>query len=284
MIRHRHLLPGTSLPDPAEVAREEIRHARRSLKRPADVHEARRTLKRARALLRLCETGPRELTARRIREGLRDAARRLSPLRDVEASLEVALDPGAGQGLPPGLMEALERSRDAAQATLDQGGLAKGIRQELSALRKEVEALRGAGEPGEVVGRVGEAYRRAREAWQAARVTPRGELLHTLRKRGKDLRHQVEWLSPAWPPVLGAWGEELHALTDDLGALQDLRILRTVAREVVPPGDRQALARALRDLRRESRRGRRRALARGRRLFAEEPGAFADRMTALATG
>jgi hypothetical protein len=64
----------------------------------------------------------------------------------------------------------------------------------------------------------------------AARVPPSGERdrdpsverLHEWRKRTKDLRYALELLEPTWPPVIDAFEDELHKLTDRLGDRTDL--------------------------------------------------------------
>jgi CHAD domain-containing protein len=269
------------LTDPAEVVREEIRRARRALKIPGDVHEARRALKRARALLRLSQAGPRLDTARRIRRELRDAGRRLSGTRDAEVAAEVAREMETEFGSPPSLADELEARRQGAQDALD-AGLGTEVRFELGAVGKEARALLGAVEVADAVRGVGRAYRRARSAYRHARSHPRITRMHILRKRVKDLRYQLEWLAPVWPEVLEGWTGELHALTDDLGRIQDIHVLRTTGHVVSDPGDRRRLAWALQGLRRELRRTRRRAFRTSARLFAEEPDAFQARMVTLA--
>ncbi len=269
-----------ALPEPARAAREEIRRARVALEVPGDVHEARRALKRARALLRLCQAGPSADEARGIRHEIREAARLLSTVRDDEVAVEVAREMEREFGSPPSLVDALEERRRHSQATLDTG-LGRQVRKELAAARRGTGGLEGSVDPVDTVARIGRAYARARAASRRARRRPSGTALHTLRKRVKDLRYQMEWLTPVWPAVLEGWTGELHALTDDLGRVQDIRVLRVSGHGLKDPGDRRRLAWALQGLRRERRRTLRIAFHRSQRLFAEAPGAFRARMAAL---
>lgn len=271
-------IPG--VPDPEAAATEEVRLARRALKPPGDVHEARKHLKRARAFLRLSEHGARGAEATALRHGLRDAGRELAMLRDREAVLEALRALDGESRIPPSVLSIL-RARAARDPEGDKETLAA-VRRGLRRTGRGLESLAGAGAAEAWVRAMGESYRRARRAYRHARARPGGEALHTLRKRAKDLRYQVEWLAPVWPGVLGAWVEELHLLTDALGRTQDVRVVRRQLGEATAPADRRRVALILWDLRRDSRRARRDALARGTRLFAEGPGSFTRRMAALA--
>jgi CHAD domain-containing protein len=57
---------------------------------------------------------------------------------------------------------------------------------------------------------------------------------HELRKRAKDLRHQVEFLNPIAPATLQPLATDLHHLSDLLGDANDLIVL---ARYLDAPGD-----------------------------------------------
>lgn len=269
-----------ALPDPAGVAREAVRLARRALRPPGDVHGARKHLKRARALLRLCETGEAGAEAAALRRELRDAGRELAGLRDREAVLEALHDLDGERRIPP---EALARLRAAgAHDPETDAEVQTRVRRSLRSTGRTVEGLVGGAGPEAWLSGLGATYRRARKAYRAALAHPTGDRLHALRKRAKDLRYQVEWLAPLWPRVLSAWEEELHALTDALGRTQDVRVAREQAGGAAAPGERRRVALILWDLRRDGRRARREALRMGRRLFAEGAGSFERRLGALA--
>jgi len=260
---------------------EEVRLARRALSPPADVHEARKHLKRARAFLRLCETGEAAARAATLRRDLRDAGQELATLRDREAVLEAlgALD--GESRIPPSALAALRTRGDDDREEGDGEAPAR-VRRRLGKAERRLGRLAGAASAGEWMGALGKSYRRARRAYRHARSHPTAEALHTLRKRAKDLRYQMEWLAPVWPGVLGAWSEELHLLTDALGRAQDVRVVRRRLGEAAAPGERRRVALILWDLRRDGRRARRDALARGAKLFTEGAGSFTRRMAGLA--
>ena len=106
------------------------------------------------------------------------------------------------------------------------------------------------------------------------------ESFHEWRKRAKDLRHQVEFLSPIWPGVLPALAKDLSRLTDELGAANDLMLLSEEVSSARPllvedePGRSIALSRiaALRDSHWQE------ALRSGALIYMEKPRAFAGRM------
>lgn len=272
--------PVPRLPDPARAAALEALGARRALEEPADVHEARKHLKRGRAFLRLCEVGGQRRAAGELRRELRDAGRELAEIRDREAVLEALGEPDGTERIPPSVLASLR-----AAATRDPQGEAATLARvagELVRTEGRAAALEGRTGPGDWGAALAKAYRRARKAWRRARSNPSADALHELRRRTKDLRYQMEWLTPVWPAVLEGWTGELHALTDDLGRIQDIRVLRVSGHGLGDPGDRRRLAWALQGLRRERRRTLRSAFRRSQRLFAEAPRAFRKRMGALA--
>jgi CHAD domain-containing protein len=269
-----------TLQDPADASLEEVRLARRALKPPADVHEARKHLKRARGFLRLCEAGRLAGEATGMRRELRDAGRELAALRDRQSALEAVRDMDGETRAPPGLTRDLQR--DAVDAGADEPESFPRLRRSLARSRKSIRRLQGETQPGEWCDRLGDTYRRARRAFRQALAHPSAEALHTLRKRTKDLRYQVEWLQPLWPEILGAWARELHLVTDDLGRVQDARVARQAIRRHVAPDERRRAALLVWDLRRDGRRARRAAMGRAGKLFAEKPSSFTRRLQAVA--
>jgi CHAD domain-containing protein len=85
--------------------------------------------------------------------------------------------------------------------------------------------------------RIWKVYRRAVVAGGAVTDDSPAEVLHDLRKQGKELRYLLEMFGPAWPanavrPIVG----QLKALQDVLGRFHDAQVqadwLRSLAREV----------------------------------------------------
>lgn len=191
------------------------------------IHDARRMLKRLRALCRLVRgaIGEEQRTANVL---LRDAARQLSIARDATVVLQT-FDKLAGEDpSAAGIRAGLRRARTRAERTpIDLPAIAEKIR----AFEDGVERWRftddgwGAIEPG-----VLRTYRRGRRALSAAREAHESEVLHDLRKRAKDLQFQLSLLRETWPAVLGGYHDALSDLGELLGDDHDLVVLEEVLR------------------------------------------------------
>jgi CHAD domain-containing protein len=249
---------------------------------PVDaVHEARKHLKKSRALLRLVRPGLPASFCRHENATLRDAGQALSAARDADVLVET-VDKLAERyaGRLPAETFAQLRTAFAAPAA----GAPPDLAAVLGTLR--AAAARVEDWPLErcdwetVVRGIATAYRRGRTAFAVARHEPTAVNLHAWRKRAKDLWYHERLLTPVWPAVLAAHGEQVHALTELLGDDHDLAVLaeRLGGDVALPPAadaDRAALL-ALVDERRAELRAE--ATRLGRRVYAESPKAFARRM------
>ena len=288
-------------------AREQLLGAVAQLERPGGdparaVHEARKHVKKTRALLRLAR-GPLGRAAYRRENGaLRAAAARLSAARDADVLVATvdALAARAAGRLPAADFAALRAALAAEAAAAPARAAAPApaaapaaaapapadrlaVAQELRAARERVAAwpLDGAGWETAVAG-IARAYRRGRAAAAAVAEQPTVERLHAWRKRVKDLWYHHRLLAPAWPPVAEAYGEEAHRLSELLGDDHDLAVLRArLERGVALPAAVAADLPPLLDLL-DARRGelQRQARRLAARLYAERPEAFERRVGA----
>ena len=282
-------------PAPADsvraCAREQMLGAVAELERPGDdpakaVHQARKHLKKARALLRLVRSELGDTAYRRENEALRDAAARLSETRDADvlvATVDKLAERGAGQ-LPATDFAAL-RGALTAEAEVARAGAAAAdplaVAQELRAAHERVGAWPLDGADWEtVVAGISRAYARGVRERARAEAEPTVERLHEWRKRVKDLWYHHRLLKAVWPPVVAAYGEAAHLLSELLGDDHDLAVLRarlergdglpaTVAADLAP-------LLALVDERRGELQVEARRLA--ARLYAERPRAFERRV------
>ncbi|ADB50124.1 CHAD domain-containing protein [Conexibacter woesei] len=255
------------------------------------IHEARKHLKKLRALLRLVRPALGEETYRRENDALRDAARQLSATRDADvlvATVEALARDAAGQ-LPASdfaalrdalAAEAAARRAQPAAATGDAEATATAVALELRDALARVEEWPLADSDWEtVVASVTRAYARGRRDGRRAAELPTVEALHQWRKRVKDLWYHHRLLKPVWPDVISAYGEEAHVLSELLGDDHDLAVLRDrlVAGVALPPGAAADLTALLGLV--DERRARLQADARrlGTRLYAESPKAFERR-------
>jgi CHAD domain-containing protein len=253
---------------------------------PVDaVHEARKHLKKTRALLRLVRPALGTRAYRRENDALRELGLALSEARDADVLAEAAAglaERYAGQ-LPASDFEQL-RAVLAAEATAaraeddeDRAAVAAGLREALA--RVEQWPLEGAGWDAVLAG-AARAYARGRTALAATWEEPSDERLHAWRKRAKDLWYHARLLTPTWPAVLEAQGEEAHVLSELLGDDHDLALLHARLERglTLDPAAEADLASLLALV--GERRGELRAQAwrLGGRLYAESPKAFARRL------
>jgi CHAD domain-containing protein len=272
-------------------AREQLLGAVGELERPGEdpakaVHQARKHLKKSRALLRLVRSELGEATYRRENEALREAAAQLSATRDADvlvATVDKLAERGAGR-LPAADFAALRGALTAEAAVARAGAEAPDplvVAQQLRAAHERVDAwpLDGADWETAVAG-ISRAYARGVRERARAEAEPTVEHLHEWRKRVKDLWYHHRLLKPVWPPVLSAYGEAAHVLSELLGDDHDLAVLRarlehgdglpaTVGADLAP-------LLALADERRGELQAEARRLA--ARLYAERPRAFERRV------
>jgi len=250
---------------------------------PDAVHDFRRAMKQWRALMRLLR--PFVVEAEQLRIEARDHARSLASARDGQAALN-ALDhlvdhtaalSARSTASVRGRLEALrgseeravltEEVRDAIAAWLD--GTAAAV--ELWPLDAVDFAA--------VAAQLAAGYRRARSLMPADWTLASPEDLHALRQRVVEHRYQMELVEPLWPRFGRMWTEEAERLRDRLGKYQDLTVLERLA------GPHQPLARWRSRLVPASAERRatlaQRAERIARRLFAERPKAFRQRLEAL---
>lgn len=253
------------------------------------VHEARKSMKRLRAMLRLVRDEIGDDVYRRENATLRDTARIIAPVRDGQVAVSVVRDLAArfdGQLAPralSGLDQALSARREETVARLASSG---SLRTVAFALRSGEGRYRAW--PAETSVRhrfasvgtgIHRTYARGRSEMSTAISVPTAHNFHLWRKRVKYLRHQYEFLTPIWPEMMAVHVEELERLGDLLGEEHDLAdLLRLLADQpwLCPNPAERALITALAQHRRaELRSG---AIALGRRLYAERPSRVVDRL------
>ena len=288
---------------------EEFDRAIRGLTRGADldqaVHEARKSLKRLRAMLRLIRDELGEDVYRAENEMLRDAGRLIGPVRDAAVLVETVsgmrsrfsahLRRGTLEGVELRLAERHDR-------------ISRAMVDDEEQIHRVVLALRSARaryrvwpvEGDEVVAAYGRTpvehsfhalrsglertYRRGRKEMRRAAAEPTGHNFHQWRKRVKYLKHQMELLQPLWPEMIGGYSAVLDDLSEMLGEEHDLaELLRLAASEpglCDDPVERALLTALAQHRRAEVQTA---AMAIGRRVYAEKPARFTERMSAYWT-
>ena len=247
------------------------------------IHEARKALKRVRALLRV---GRGLLGGERYRHEntiLRDAGRALSGARDAQVLL-ATLDDLAERFAAEAPNAAWGRFREALAAELravsDTGGGSDGVVNMLSGARHRATtwplAQKGGSES--LTDGLQWIYARGRRAARVAKDDPSIENLHELRKRAKDLWYATQLLRASSPQRMKKLGRRAHRLSDLLGDDHDLSVLldRAHARPgLFSPGELELLEGLIERRRKALQRG---ALARAGRLYTREPRKFVWRL------
>ncbi|MCB0996043.1 MAG: CHAD domain-containing protein [Acidimicrobiales bacterium] len=259
-----------------EAARQLGGHGR--IDHEVAVHEARKALKRARALLVLCEGAVPEKRRRRLVRECRDVGRALASSRDAtvrRATLEaLAADADAETAAAVHRVAVGLPDSDPTPLTSE---LADRLAVASARARKWRVDDRGWDT---ISGGMLTTYREGRRAMRAAvngSAEDSAEAYHRWRRRAKYLWYHLQLVRDAWPPVLGALTDEVDQLGELLGLDHDL----TLIEEGVSAGttdDARLVSSAARARSRELRSD---AIAIGRRVHAEQPAAFVEHIGRL---
>ncbi len=250
------------------------------------IHQARRKLKRVRALYRLVAEGAQDFQ-KRENARLRDIAHTLSLVRDATALIETAayLEDHA---LNTDEREALAHARTALAARRDamaanEVDLPQKAEAAVAACRDAIRALDGLSfDDGRqaTAKRIARGWRsnlsRAREALAACHSVAHEEVFHELRKCAQDYSMHLALLRDLWPSAMAAKLAEAKALVTVLGHEHDLALLVALLdREPDVLNGGAELAHLLGAVIRQQQALRREALEIAERLFADPPKAEA---------
>ncbi|HEX5228942.1 MAG TPA: CHAD domain-containing protein [Bryobacteraceae bacterium] len=196
------------------------------------VHEARKSLKKARSALRLMRASLGDEYGK-WNAALRDAGRKLSPVRDAQALIEMfdelngkyrdKLGDRSLTGMRDGLVARKEQLSRDFQRKRVRGNVLKTMRDVANRIRKW-----GVDEAGlQTLSRgFAATISRNREAFGNAYGDPTPESFHEWRKRAKDLRYHLGLVAKAWPPVLDGFADATKELEGKLGDDHNLVVLR----------------------------------------------------------
>ncbi|HSY47928.1 MAG TPA: CHAD domain-containing protein [Thermoanaerobaculia bacterium] len=238
-----------------------------------DVHGTRKRMKETRALLRLVRKALGEEFGVE-NTWLRDAQHSFTGARDAEAMIET--------------LERLRKRTDDRELRLEIARAKRSIRargrrlpvqstvaeERLSAARARGPMRPDIPDRFATIGEgLEETYRAGRRAFKRANDSHSPVDLHALRRRVKDHWYQVRLLRTAAPDLLEPYGGVIEQLSDLLGEHHDLILLRDSLRR-----DRFSNLIELAEGRRQELENK--ALDLARRVFAEEPKAWRNRMRA----
>jgi CHAD domain-containing protein len=261
------------------------------------IHEARKSLKKARAALRLLRDGLSDTAYRRENARLRDAGRLLTPLRDAKSLID-ALDSLQKQyasklpdsGLAPlhkilhaNLVEAHRHFHPGTtHGSAELNNCVKLIKNSLAmAKRQKIRSI----EPVHIGSGLRRIYRKGRKARAEARADPTTERLHEWRKQVKYLLNATDGLRSMGSNGNGVKKmlKRADRLADLLGNDQELGML---AREIDRVNQASASAGAVmiktlhRFIDRRRAKLQKRAFKSGTKLYDHKPRQFAKRACA----
>jgi CHAD domain-containing protein len=251
------------------------------------VHEARKCFKQVRGALRLvrCELGDQEF--RRENGTFRDAGRPLSQVRDAKVLVDTLdsltehfkpdLKPDSFKHLRDALVR---RRREVRLQVLEKERAMSKVAKAVKAAEKRVDRwnLRHKGW-GAISEGLRLVYGQGRDSMQQALQDGSDEAYHEWRKRGKDLRYDLELLTRVWPEMFNPMAEQAHHLTDLLGEDHDLAVLKQIVEEELDEsicGSERELLFGLVDQRRRDLQ--KEASELGQKLYEESDGDFVDRI------
>jgi CHAD domain-containing protein len=250
-----------------------------------EIHNARKSIKRARATLRLLRPAISSSVFKETNLALRDIARPLGHVRDAKVLLDslAALREHFGDGadrLPAGGLERelkLQRARSRREISVSSEPVEQ-LRRSLRGIEAQVKRWRFEADDWELLApALQRIYRSARRACSDLAADQSDEGLHEWRKQVKHLWHALQILTPLRPGHVGELADLAHQLADYLGDDHDLAILRSRAASDDPgkPNGLQALIEQRRNDLKD------RAFALGERLFSAKPKRFIRELEAL---
>ena len=274
------------------VVRDEIGSAATQLaddraSRDEAIHEARKSIKKVRAVLRLVsaelgEAYPNE-NAR-----LRDIARKLSEFRDAFVIIETFDDLKKKYRVETrnrlrSIRAGLTRKRNAAEKKETVGIVLDHAAAALAQTATRVEAWPletdgfSALRPG-----LAKTYRAGRSALVRVREDPCPDNYHDLRKRVKDHWYDMRLLESLWTEMMSAYEKSLKDLETWLGNDHNLAVLREkIAAEPAFYGEQNDIDLILDLIDRYQHELREQSLALAERIYEEKPRAFISRMEHL---
>jgi CHAD domain-containing protein len=275
------------------VAREEMEAAGAQLSghnrpgRDEAIHDARKSIKKVRALLRLVNAEPEGIYGRENAR-LRDIARRLSKFRDAFAIIETFNDlknkfkretRNQLQSVRLGLTK--RRSQSAREEDV---GIV--IVEAASALRSAAKRVKTWPLRTDGFTAIGpgleETFRGGRKALALVRKDARADNLHELRKRVKDHWYHLRLLEDLWTDVIKATEISLKDLETLLGNDHNLVVLReTIGADPAFYGEKKDIDLTVRLIEKYQKELREQSLVLAARIYDEKPRAFTRRMAGL---
>jgi CHAD domain-containing protein len=240
------------------------------------IHNARKALKRLRALMRSLRVAFPEKLFRTENKRLAAAGRKISPIRDVHVQLR-ALD-RLRIGRSPA-RDRVQRQLRRRQSSFTRRipALRATVREMLRASRQSIAACNlDRATPADLAAGLRRIYKQGRAAGEKARRHPRPELLHEWRKKAKLLVYGLELIEGLEPANLAKLNAGVNELTEVLGDDHDLFMVLQALRQEhrsLPARDFRPLAKRISVKRAKLEKH---AFKIGARVYREKPGHFGE--------
>ncbi len=253
-------------------------------KRDEAIHEARKSVKKIRAALRLVEDDLPVLFNRENRR-LRDMGRKLASFRDAAASIEIFDKVVGGLGDEPGkaalssIRRGLQKHKRATTHNTSVRAMLDHLVTLLSGARGRVTKwpLDADGFPIIAKG-LERTFQRSRIAMAAAREEESPENYHDWRKRVKDHFYQLVLLENLWTAAMRAHMKTLKELETCLGDDHDLVLLLEMLNAKHADFNEKDLESFQAAASHHQKKLRERAVSLGRQIFHEQPAEFVERV------
>ena len=267
------------------IAREEIESAERLLRhttaanRDEAIHEARKSIKKARALLRLIR--PQLDGSREDDRLLREIGHKLSAYRDAQAIIEMFdnLNRKFKNTLKSAAVSSIRRAllqrKEERERNIHIVRTLKKRADSLRAVAKRVDAWKFRRNFGLIAAALASTYSRSRKAMARVHKKARPELCHEWRKLVKDHWYHMRLLVDAWPDWIHGYENSLKDLEMWLGDHHNLQVLRQIlAAKPRLYGQPENVNLSLDLAGKYQRELRKNALSLGDRIYEEKPGRF----------
>ncbi len=273
------------------IAVEQIHRARTQIAAnvdpAAEIHEARKCMKRIRALLRLAREGIGEDTFKTENARFRSIGQRMAPARDDHVLIETIVKLMTTDECKQEA-HALARMKAAVliQRSLQAGSTGAGLAEAATELDRAIPRLRRMRLSPDAFATLELAlvrnYRGAVARRDGAFEVNSDEAFHDWRKSVQAYWRHMALLTKAWPAYFNSQVEAARELSQILGDDHDLAILRqnlhTLPQAALSDDDRQQIESLVTARQQTLRRA---AKPRGEMLFSERPKAHGRRMTAI---
>ncbi len=263
------------------IAAEEMDLAMTQLRRRnrgEAVHNARKSLKRLRALLRSLRVAFPKRLFRVENQRLAAAGRKISPLRDLHVQLRTL---GRLRAAPGPTRDRVERQLLRRQSSFTRRipALRRKVREMLRVSRQCIAAWRlRKATAGDLAAGLQRIYKQGRTACKRARRNPTPQNLHEWRKKAKLLGYGFELIQGLGAGKVSEMIRRANEMTDALGDDHDLFMVSEALRQEhrsAPARDFRPLARRISDKREKLQI---KAFKLAARLYREKPAPFGKRL------